>query len=163
MEICGHDLPTVSADWNQSNWGLTKEQHNQAWEVIRNTVSFYEHLDVLPGVDRIEAISKVHRLVFVTTRPPTEGNPIEIQSAKWLSKLGVQYPTVVVADNKGPVVGALALDYFIDDKPENLLDIHEHSFGTKLYIKTQPYNVGFKHLSIERVDTFNSFISEIWS
>jgi hypothetical protein len=162
--ICGHDLPHESSDWNQTNWNLDKEVHNKAWGIIKNTHSFYRYLEVLPGVSIVSMIrlSKAQRLFFITTRPPTEGAPIEIQSAAWLvNNFSIAYPTVIVADNKGPIAKGLGLDAFIDDKPENLLDVHEYSPETKLFVRSQAWNEKFTHPSVTRVDDFNAFVNEL--
>jgi len=164
MDISGRELPLISSDWNQTNWNLEKKQHDEAWEVVKSTHSFYRYLDVLPGasISSVVRLAKVHRLYFITTRPPTEGSPIEIQSAGWLAgRFALNYPTVIVADNKGPVAKGLALDAFIDDKPENLTDIHEYSPSTKLYLRDQAWNSSFTHPAVERVETFDKFVEVI--
>ena len=47
-----------------------------------------------------------------------------MQSQQWLEAHGFQYPSVfVVQRSRGKIADALHLDAFVDDRPENCLDI----------------------------------------
>ena len=63
-------------------------------------------------------------MIFLTTRPSTKGDLVQLQSQQWLEAHGFQYPSVfVVQRSRGKIADALQLDAFVDDRPENCLDI----------------------------------------
>jgi uncharacterized HAD superfamily protein len=139
----GREFPRFSTTWDLANWGFASGEFKQAWDAMCELPIFYEYLDPQPDTRdfSLHEFSKKHRLFFISTRPRTAGEPMEYQTAKWLSwAMGVNYPTVLITENKGAVAAALGLDAFIDDKPENLADVHKHSPATWLYLRDWPYN-----------------------
>jgi uncharacterized HAD superfamily protein len=141
-QLTGKVLPAEVKDWFQSNWNLTPEIHKQAWDVISNTKNFYLHNMPFSDILNFDmtAFSKKYRLYFITTRVITEGDPIEIQTAKWLSCCGIKYPTVLVEKQKGEIARALRLDAIIDDRPENLIEVSEKSTDTVLFLRDREWN-----------------------
>lgn len=111
--------PAETWDWHTDN-GVTKEQSNRMWEVIKST-PFQGTLHALPGA--LEAIERLNVLnvqgndiYFITSR---SGQLAKFWSELWLRNHGMDYPTVLITSNKGPVAFGLNLDVFVDDKPEN--------------------------------------------
>ena len=52
------------------------------------------------------------------------GDLVQLQSQRWLHDHGFEYPSVfVVRRSRGKIADALGLDAFVDDRPENCLDI----------------------------------------
>ena len=102
-----------------------------------------------------------YTVYFITNRRQGAGFPIEQQTQMWLSDLGIQFPTVIVTKDKGPIVAALELDVFVDDKYANMVSIEKHSPKTKLFFMTQPQN---EELEIPknwtRVNDFMSFVGK---
>ena len=63
-------------------------------------------------------------MIFLTTRPSSAGDLVQLQSQQWLDAHGFQYPSVMVVQrSRGRIADALQLDAFVDDRPENCLDI----------------------------------------
>jgi len=107
---------------------LTAGQQSKLWDHVKQVENFWTTLPELePGI--IARIAKAARdrrweVIFLTTRPPTAGDLVQIQSQQWLSTHGFQYPSVfVVQRSRGRIADALQLDAFVDDRPENCLDI----------------------------------------
>jgi uncharacterized HAD superfamily protein len=116
----GIDLPYPAPEWNWHKLGgITSKQNNQLWDYIKSSM-FWGTLFPLPGaveaLERLNEISKRHDIYFITTRP---GTLAKFLTEMWLKFHGMDTPTVLVTDNKAPVVRGLGLDVFVDDKPEN--------------------------------------------
>lgn len=107
---------------------LTGRQQRALWAAVRARHNFWETLDEIePG-----ALARLFRLVrerhweliFLTSRPETAGDSAQMQSYRWLKAHGFECPSVfVVHGSRGKIATALHLDAFVDDRPENCLDI----------------------------------------
>lgn len=107
---------------------LTARQQSQLWDHVKQVENFWTTLPELePGIiARIAKAAHERRweIIFLTTRPATAGDLVQIQSQQWLAAHGFQYPSVfVVQRSRGRIADALHLDAFVDDRPENCLDI----------------------------------------
>jgi FMN phosphatase YigB (HAD superfamily) len=118
---------------------LTGRQQAQLWDHVKGVENFWTTLPELePGI--IARIAKAARdrrweVIFLTTRPPTAGDLVQLQSQQWLSTHGFQYPSVfVVQRSRGRIADALQLDAFVDDRPENCLDIAVESTAKVILI-----------------------------
>jgi uncharacterized HAD superfamily protein len=107
---------------------LSARQQMQLWDHVKKVENFWSTLPELePGIiARIAkaAIERRWEVIFLTTRPSTAGELVQLQSQRWLEAHGFQYPSVyVVQRSRGKIADALQLDAFVDDRPENCLDI----------------------------------------
>jgi len=107
---------------------LTSRQQSQLWDHVKTVENFWTTLPELePGIiARIAKTAQQRRweVIFLTTRPATAGDLVQMQSQQWLAAHGFQYPSVfVVHRSRGKIADALHLDAFVDDRPENCLDI----------------------------------------
>ena len=107
---------------------LTSRQQMKLWDHVKRIENFWTTLPELePGIiARIAKATHDRRweVIFLTTRPATAGDLVQIQSQQWLSAHGFPYPSVfVVQRSRGKIADALHLDAFVDDRPENCLDI----------------------------------------
>ena len=107
---------------------LTARQQMQLWDHVKKIENFWSKLPELePGIiARIAKVALERRweVIFLTTRPSTAGELVQMQSQRWLEAHGFQYPSVyVVQRSRGKIADALQLDAFVDDRPENCLDI----------------------------------------
>jgi uncharacterized HAD superfamily protein len=144
--------PWQTYDWHKDN-GVTPEQTNYLWELIKSG-PFYGTLMPLPGaLDAIERLNKLslkdHDIYFITSR---NGTLTKFWTEMWLKFHGMDMPTVLLTKDKGAAAKALGLDVFVDDKPENNLDVIDAtgrhcvspsgSLGTNIhvYLINTPYN-----------------------
>lgn len=142
----GVKFPKLSAEWPtvwywEREAGITKLQERAAWKEIEDT-HFWGVLIPLPGA--IEALQHLnvmaqtgHEVYFITSRPGARAKHL---TEMWLRGHGVEYPTVIIAHEKGPLAAALKLDVFIDDKMENVRDVANARDKTRVYIIDSPYN-----------------------
>jgi hypothetical protein len=111
-----------------SSLHLTTRQQRQLWDTVKGIENFWETLDETePGiVARIAETARVRRweVIFLTSRPSTAGDIVQLQSQRWLRRFGFDLPSVfVVSTSRGRIANALELDVVVDDRPENCLDV----------------------------------------
>jgi hypothetical protein len=107
---------------------LTERQERQLWEAVRQIPNFWETLqETEPGIiARLAAIAAARRweVMFLTSRPHTAGDIVQVQSQRWLTRHGFELPALfVVSTARGRIAHALGLDVVVDDRPENCLDV----------------------------------------
>ena len=107
-------------------------------------------------------LNDAHDLYFITDRFDTKGLSATRQTVDWIAYYLVGRPPagVIVAKKKGPVAAALGLDAFLDDKPENCLDVCDAVPNCRVYLCTLPHNLSYKQIDgnyLPRVADFNEF------
>ena len=107
---------------------LTDRQERQLWDAVREIPNFWETLgETEPGIiARLAATAAARRweVMFLTSRPRTAGDIVQVQSQRWLSRYGFPLPALyVVSTSRGRIAHALGLDVVVDDRPENCLDV----------------------------------------
>lgn len=146
---------------------LTARQQMQLWDHVKKQENFWQTLPELePGI--IARIAKAARdrrweVIFLTTRPATAGDLVQHQSQVWLDAHGFQFPSVyVVQRSRGKIADALGLDAFVDDRPENCLDIAVESKAKVILVwHGNPKDVptGAKRLGVQPVQTIAEAIA----
>jgi hypothetical protein len=111
-----------------SSLRLTSRQERQLWAEVKRTPNFWESLDETePGiVKRLADTAQAERweVIFLTSRPKSDGDIVQLQSQRWLRAKGFEMPSVfVVSTSRGKIAASLELDVVVDDRPENCLDI----------------------------------------
>jgi hypothetical protein len=142
---------------------LTGRQQMQLWDHVKKIENFWDTLPELePGIiERIAKTSRARRweVIFLTTRPSTAGDLVQLQSQRWLELHGFQYPSVyVVQRSRGKIADALALDAFVDDRPENCLDIAVESKAKVILVwhgSLSDVPAGAKRLGVQPVATIS--------
>src|SRR5688572_3503579 len=140
---------------------LTARQQNQLWDHVKKIENFWTTLPELePGIiSRIAKAAADRRweVIFLTTRPSTKGELVQLQSQRWLEAHGFHLPSVfVVQRSRGKIADALALDAFVDDRPENCLDIVVESKAKVILVWHGNLNdvpAGAKRLGVRPVAT----------
>jgi hypothetical protein len=142
---------------------LTARQQMQLWDHVKKVENFWSTLPELePGIiARIAktALERRWEVIFLTTRPSTAGELVQMQSQRWLEAHGFQYPSVyVVQRSRGKIADALALDAFVDDRPENCLDIAVESKAKVILVwhgNLSDVPPGAKRLGVQPVTTIS--------
>ena len=107
---------------------LTRRQERQLWDAVKRIDNFWETLDETePGIiKRLADTAHARRweVIFLTSRPRTAGDVVQVQSQRWLRAHGFEFPALfVVSTSRGKIAAGLELDIVVDDRPENCLDI----------------------------------------
>lgn len=133
---CAPDtFPTV---WDYpETFGYTDAEMKAVWKAIRSSLTFWQECDLLADAYFLPQLEAAHDIYFITARP---GLQVKRQTELWLAKAGIEWPTVLLAQEKGPAVRALELDVFVDDKPENVLDGKVWRKRCKSLLFDRPYN-----------------------
>jgi 5'(3')-deoxyribonucleotidase len=158
----GVDPNLRPTSWEWDGLEMTKERVEGVWDVILHTPRFWEDLNVLPGVDgqAVRDLDHETKLYFPTARAILHGGiDVGKQSARWLeNRFGLRFPTVFVSMEKGPLAAALKYDYFIDDRPKNLVDIKNAHPECKVFLQNASHNQGFINpVDMPRVASVNEF------
>jgi uncharacterized HAD superfamily protein len=142
---------------------LTARQQIQLWDHVKKIENFWTRLPELePGIiARIATVAHQRQweIIFLTTRPSTAGEITQLQSQRWLNAHGFPYPSVMVVQrSRGKIADALHLDAFVDDRPENCLDIAVESKAKVIlvwhgHLKDVPS--GAKRLGVRPVSTIS--------
>ena len=75
---------------------------------------------------------------FITQRPFTEGETVQRQTQRWLVEQGFDWPTVIVLNGaRGRAAAALGLDYHVDDRPQNCVDVIADSKAKTILVVPQ--------------------------
>ena len=153
--------------WDTSKgWygGFTKEQFDAVWANAKNEENFWMTIPVVQGLSHrlMVDLNDAHDLYFITDRFDTKGLSATRQTVDWIAYYLVGRPPagVIVAKKKGPVAAALGLDAFLDDKPENCLDVCDAVPNCRVYLCTLPHNLSYKQVDgdyLPRVADFNEF------
>ena len=98
------------------------------WDAVKLDRELLGDLDETePGiVARLAATATERRwdVIFLTSRPSSAGDTVQVQSQRWLQRLGFPLPALyVVSTSRGRIAHALELDVVVDDRPENCLDM----------------------------------------
>jgi hypothetical protein len=142
---------------------LTARQQMQLWDHVKRVENFWSTLPELePGIiARIAktALDRRWEVIFLTTRPSTAGELVQMQSQRWLNAHGFQFPSVyVVQRSRGRIADALQLDAFVDDRPENCLDIAVESKAKVILVwhgQLADVPPGAKRLGVQPVPTIS--------
>lgn len=145
---------------------LTARQQMQLWDHVKKIENFWMCLPELePGIIARIAKTAVERrweVIFLTTRPSTAGELVQMQSQRWLEAHGFQYPSVyVVQRSRGKIADALHLDAFVDDRPENCLDIAVESKAKVILVwhgNLADVPAGAKRLGVRPVNTISEAV-----
>ena len=139
--------------WDWYHWypNFTKDKSSFLWNLIgREESNFWYNL---PTTDEakdlnLQDLSRKNYLFFITNRPENKvvsGDDfisVQSESSNWIYRHIRLYssPNVIVAADKGPIIKALDLDYYIDDKYENCKDAYNYSPKTKVYMPKMGHN-----------------------
>ena len=120
-----NDAPTVPALVKKP---ISRRQNDTIWRHLCSVDNFWEGLsEIEPGsIARLAALAEERRweVIFVTSRPRTNGRTVQRQSQRWLQRLGFPMPSVfVVRGSRGRIAAALDLSVVVDDRPDNCLDV----------------------------------------
>jgi hypothetical protein len=126
--------PDTSADASApyapglSKLHMSSRQTRRLWRHVQDIDGFWESLgEIEPGVvARLAALAAERRweILFLTKRPESAGPTAQVQTQRWLASKGFPLPSVyVVQGSRGRIAASLDLDFVVDDRPENCLDV----------------------------------------
>jgi uncharacterized HAD superfamily protein len=163
------DLDVVK-HWDWHKWYPIKPAEEAAiWEKILKTRNFWTSMEVFNRgqweyfIDKIGKANNIN-VYFITNRAETVGVCATKQSAIWLEKNGWRYPYVIKTEDKEKFIENLNIEYFIDDKAENLISVKKHNPTCKIYAQDALYNkntLKASKIDYKRVSGLRQFADDI--
>lgn len=135
-------------DWDV-HYGYSKDQIAATWEDITKDGLFWQKLDPIPDRDvfaRLNVLAKTNPMYFITNRM---GLNCKQQTEKFLYNHGIDYPTVLIASNKQPIIDALKVEFFVDDRLETMNELVIQRKRDHFYLKDASYNQIGRALSLQ--------------
>ena len=157
-------------EWDWQLWYPVKDTEVQrTWAEIINTRDFWLSLELLNRgqweyfIDKIGKSNNIN-VYFITTRQETTGMTATKQSAQWLENNSWKQPYVIKTMNKEKFIEDLNIEFFIDDKAENIIDIKKHNPTCRVYAQDLPYNLAKltqSRIEYKRVPGLRQFADDI--
>lgn len=136
---------------------LSEEVVWDCMEAVSYDPDFWQNLSPLITAGewgRLENLSRQERLHFVTHRYVRETYDINAITSEWLKSHGISNPVVhFTNESKAPLVKDLGIQFFMDDRYENCLEVAEKTDAMVL-MPHRPYNQSFNHPSVKRIENF---------
>lgn len=137
--------PEVFCTWHwDHHYGYPSEIQSRVMSRhILGSRKFWERLPSIEGaaetLRKLNFLSKDHDVYFLTNRM---GTGSKTQTEKWLYMHGFDYPTVLLASDKIPIIKALDLGFYIDDKLDTMTGLCEQDWakGRAFYLQEAPWN-----------------------
>lgn len=143
-EVSGIDFPDFTKEeppcWEyDKKAGLTSDQIKECWKIIKKDKRFWFNLLPLPQTEDFlgELDASEHEVYFITDRL---GWMPQYQTGCWLQQFFTDPSVIISRRGKGKVCHALSIDYYIDDKVENIEDVWANAPLTQAYLLKKPYN-----------------------
>lgn len=123
---------------------LTKADIDRLWRTVAGTSNWW--LDVPPHepeqIGRLYARVRQSRweVFFMTSRPPSAGDSVQLQTQVWLERHGFLLPSVLTAPAgvRGELARSLRLDLALDDRIVNCLEITSASNSKAVMVLRNP-------------------------
>ena len=123
---------------------LTKADIDRLWRTVAATSNWW--LDVPPyepeQIGRLYARVRQSRweVFFMTSRPPSAGDSVQLQTQVWLERHGFLLPSVLTAPAgaRGELARSLRLDLALDDRIVNCLEITSASNSKAVMVLRNP-------------------------
>lgn len=153
------DDSLTQTGWDFDGLGISKEEKTLLWKTIDATPDWWRALEVLPETDFLPVLTMEHRCIFITNRKDGEGDPIEVQTQKWLiQNFNIENPVVIISDKKGPIADGLKLDFFIDDRPKNVEEVVLSAPACETYLYHTTYNLDCQVGRMYGFDMFAKYV-----
>ena len=124
-----HTLAASELDRRDVEPELSKGDIERLWKAVARAGNWWLDLAAYEPaqVARLYSLSRAHRweVFFMTSRPPSAGDSVQLQTQVWLEKCGFFLPSVMTAPAgaRGELARALRLDLVVDDHLVNCMEI----------------------------------------
>lgn len=125
---------------------LSKGDIERLWKAVARVSNWWVELPAYESdqIARLYALSRRWRweVFFMTSRPPSAGDTVQLQTQAWLERHGFYMPAVLTAPAlaRGELARALRLDLIVDDHLVNCMEIVGASNSKVLHMSRQPVN-----------------------
>ena len=119
---------------------LSKAQVERLWKSVASTINWWVDIPAYEP-DQIERLYKQARrgrweVFFMTSRPASGGDTVQLQTQVWLERFGYYLPAVLTAPGgaRGELARSLRLDIALDDRVVNCMEIISASNSKALLV-----------------------------
>jgi hypothetical protein len=117
-------LTVFTADLDQQSKNLTEV--GKVWTYLIKSENWWlariqPMFDLLKLGKALDALPFELDIYYISTRIPTVGFSPQIQTALWLIRYGLSFPSVLITVNKGMIAHALQLDLYFEDNPTHMV------------------------------------------
>ena len=158
------DTAPIDWNWNWSNCLVSGEEMAAAWKAAARVPFLWAGLEPLASFDDettrlLRKVIYLHDVFFVTNRFDTPGPSPMKQTQSWLyNNAEVMSSNALISKYKGPMATVLQLDAFIDDRPQNCIDVLEARPNARVYLCDSSHNRTFKNQRIPRMADLKEFL-----
>lgn len=159
---------TFPAVWSyEEAAGYSEQQIHAVWKNITDSPTFWAKLQAYPGtketLTQLNAFARAgDEVYFMTAR---RGFKAKAQTEKWLYENGVDFPTVLLSQDKLPLIKNLKVGFFIDDRPETIHEVSEWAMREQkqihIFLQKQPYNEGVYANNVRPVESLKRALQEV--
>ena len=150
---------------------LADGERSRLWNHVREIDNFWETLPEIEtgAVARLARTAAVEKwdILFLTRRPDSAGDTVQVQSQRWLRLHGFELPSVyVVSESRGAIAASLSLDVVIDDRPDNCVDVTADSKAQPVLLwrhSRERLPPGIRRLPIHIVSSMTEAIEHLTS
>jgi hypothetical protein len=134
---------------------LPSREIKRIWEKVKASPNWWATLEPHEPRQIVRLYETSRRLkwevVFMTRRPVTAGDSVQVQSQWWLERQGFSYPAVVtVPGSRGELANALRLDVIVDDQLINCVDVVSASTAKALLLLRDPVDAETRDQALSR-------------
>lgn len=132
----GGKLGVESQSWSWIEENVAKEHWHWLWDQGVK-LGLFRHGHLFPGViEAMRRLAAVGDVIIITHRPKSAVQ----DTLEWLAFNRFDIAEVHLLTNMQPKSSATHCDYFIDDKPENVRDIHLNT-RARSYLMRREWNL----------------------
>ena len=123
---------------------LTKAHVDRLWRTVAATPNWWLELPAYEPdqIARLYARARQSRweVFFMTSRPPSEGDAVQLQTQVWLERNGFYLPSVMTlpAGARGELARSLRLDLALDDRLINCVEVISASNSKAVMMLREP-------------------------
>jgi hypothetical protein len=122
------DASLQAGDADEADRVLSESAIKRAWREVSDAHNWWTTLSPFEPaqIARLYALTRRHKweVFFLTKRPATRGDTVQMQTQSWLEQYGFYLPAVVtVPGSRGELANALRLDFVVDDQELNCVEV----------------------------------------
>ena len=127
---------------------LSKEEVDRLWKAVARMTNWWMNLPAYEPeqITRLYDLARKGRweVFFLTSRPPSDGDTVQMQTQVWLERHGFYLPSVLTAPAgaRGELSRSLRLDLIVDDHLINCMEIIGASNTRVLHMARGPIDEG---------------------
>jgi hypothetical protein len=134
---------------------LTSADIGRIWKEIARTKNWWSAVEAYEPseIGRLYRLARAHRweVFFLTRRPESAGDTVQLQTQCWLESNGFYLPSVLtVLGSRGELASALRLDIVVDDTLHNLVDVIGASTAKAMLLSRDPAQAAIEEHATSR-------------